>query len=317
MPHGLPPRDWPGGARSPVPSSSARRFRWVAQPPPGVADAAPEPPAPPYTGPPSYPAPPRWGFPNLGWRRPTMVPGTPSAAQDPVHRQRPVGIRVVSVLAGTAMLAGMAGAAELWRYGLLVVSRSAALSTTVVRASDALVVATSILAFLAGIGAVGLTFWWFLLARAAAVRQLGVRPPRHGWRLAVAFFAPGVNLVLAGSALAEFEHLLLGKPADRRPVPSRWVQVWWAAWAANGVLVAVTVGWRLRDGIQAEADSVLLAACTDLVAATLAALTAVLVARWSALLSPASPGARRMRVLHVRDAPAPPLRRARPAGSAR
>lgn len=321
MSSGLPPRDWlPGLGRGAGPtgrSMAAPRLRWTASPPPGVGGEPRRRPVETYTGPPSYPAPPRWGFPNLAWRRPTMVPGTPSANADPLLRQRALSSRVVAALTAAAMLAGLAGLAELWRYLLLVQSRTSALSRSVVLASDALVVAAAVLASLAGIIAVGMAFWWYLLARAAAADRAGVEPARPAWRTAAAFFVPGLNLVLAGPVVAELEHQILGRTAKERPRPSRLVLSWWTTWVANGVLLLVTVVWRTREGVQAEADSVLLSGVTDLVACALAVLTVLLVTRMSALLSPVPPGTRRMRVLRVSGAPAPPLRPTRPAGSPR
>lgn len=294
-----------------------RRLRWVATPPPGADSAPPERPRQPYTGPPSYPAPPRWGFPTLTWRRPTMIPGTSSAVADPVVRQRTVSGRVLAALAAAAMLAALSGAAELWRYVLLVRSRTSSLNSGMVLYSDALVVATALLTFAMGALAFGLTVWWLLLARDAAAETTGVAPPRETWRVLVAVLVPGPNLVLAGEVLAELEHAALGRPSGQRPSPSRLVLGWWAAWVTNAVLMIITVVWRAREGVQAQADSVLLTACTDLAACMLAVLTAVVVHRIGRLLSPADPTGRRLRVVTVHGAPEPPLRTARPAGSPR
>lgn len=294
-----------------------RRLRWVASPPPGTEIVPLQRLRRPYAGPPSYPAPPRWGFPNLTWRRPTMVPGTPSAAEDPVVRQRTVAGRVLATLAAAAMLAVMSGAAELWRYLLLVQSRTSSLDSGVVLYSDALVVATALLTFVMGALALGLTLWWLLLARDAVAENTGVAPARETRRVLLAVFVPGPNLILAGEVLAELEHAALGRAPGQRPRPSRLVLGWWAAWVINAVLVVATVVWRTREGVQAQADSVLLTACTDLAAGVLAALTAVVVHRIARLLSPAVATGRRLRVLTVRGAPEPPLRTTRPAGSRR
>ncbi|MGH3515894.1 MAG: DUF4328 domain-containing protein [Haloechinothrix sp.] len=312
MPDGLRMGRRPGG-HSPV-----RRLRWVAMPPPGTQRESRTPPAAPYTGPPCYPAPPRWGFPSLTWRRPTMVPGTPSAAADPLLRQRALGRQVLAVLGATALLAAMAAAAEFWRYALLVRSRSSALDSGVVLSSDALVLAADLMTFVVGAFAVGTAFWWLLLARAAAARRTGWAPARDTRRVAVAVFLPVLNLVLAGPVVAELEHQALGRAPEHRPQPSRLVLAWWIAWVVNGVLALVTIGWRMREGVQAQADSVLLTGCTDLAACVLAVLTGLVIHRIMALLGPLEPGRRRrMRVIGVRGAPEPPLRPLRPSGSAR
>ncbi len=313
---------WPGGqlpggrpSRGRMP---ARRLRWVAMPPPGSEQEPDAPHAGPYTGPPSYPAPPRWGFPSLTWRWPTIVPGTPSAAADPVQRQHTLGRQVLAVLGATALLAALAAGAEVWRYLLLVQSRDSALDSGVVHSSDALVLAAALLTFVSGGFAAGVTLWWVLLARTAAAERTGFAAPRATWRAVVAMAVPVANLVLAGPVIAELEHQALGRSPKRRPQPSRLVLGWWATWVVNGVLVVLTVVWRIRDGVQAQADSVALTACTDLAACALAVLTGLVVRRIMALLAPVAEGSRRrMRVVAVRGAPESPLRPARPAGSPR
>jgi hypothetical protein len=77
---------------------------------------------------------------------------------------------------------------------------------------------------------------------------------------------------------------------------------WWVIWATGLVLVAITMLWNLRDGVQARADGVLLHAATDLVAAAAAIATIVVVRRLTRLLSPARLIAtRRMVVVRVPD----------------
>ncbi|SNR28412.1 protein of unknown function [Haloechinothrix alba] len=283
--------------------------RWVAVPPVSPRRGRPEPPERPYTGPPSYPAPPRWGFPSVTWRWPTSVPGTVTEHADPVRRQWVLGGRVLVLLIITATLAALATGAEVWRYVLLVRSRDSALNSSMVLSSDALVVSASVLLFIVAVVTIAATYLWILRVRAAIAEQRGVDPPRSAWRIAAGLFVPGVNWVLAGPIAAELEHLASGYSATARPRPSWLVLAWWAAWAANGVLVTVTLLWRTRDGIQVQADSVLLTAITDLAALLLAALTVLLVRRVMSLLAPMA--AARLRgswVAAVRDAPPPELR---------
>lgn len=294
------------------------KVHWVALPPRGTRAQRREPLEPPYTGPPSYPVPPRWGFPSLTWRWPTTVPGTPSAAADPADRQRVLGRRALVVLIATATLAALTTVAELWRYLLLVRSRTGALSSGAVLTSDAFVLTTALLTFAAGALAVILTFWWGLSARSAAARREGAEPAREVWQVAVAVFTPILNLVLAGPVVAELEHAALGRPAGQRPRPSRLVLAWWGAWAGNGVLLLATVLWRNRDGVQAQADAVLLNAATNAAAAALAVLSAMVLYRVTTLLAPIVPARlRQLRVITVHGAPEPPLRATRPAGARR
>lgn len=293
------------------------RRRWVAVPPPRPRAKANGRPEPPYTGPPSYPAPPRWGFPAVTWRWPTTVPGTVTDRVDPVRRQRVVGGRVLLALIVTTGLALLAASAELWRYALLVQSRNASLNTATVLFSDALVVSASALLVVSGAITIVVAFLWLLHARAAAAVVSETQPPRTPWRIAAGLFVPGFNWVLAGPIAAELEHLASGRPAGKRPRLSRLVLAWWVVWVSNGVLLTVTVAWRLRDEVQAQADSVLLTGITNIAAAALAVLTALLVQRIRSLLLPIVPERLRGRwVTAVRDAPDPELRPQRvPAAS--
>jgi hypothetical protein len=113
-----------------------------------------------------------------------------------------------------------------------------------------------------------------------------------------------VNLLVPGSVLAELEHAALGLDPNRRPRPSRLVAVWWALWAAGLLFAGLTLLWSLRQGVQAQADAVLLHMITDLLAGAVAIGTVVVVRRLTALLSPPKLG-RRSRMLPVRVAGGP------------
>jgi hypothetical protein len=295
-----------------------QRVRWVASPPPGAwprrRPAAVER----YTGPPSYPVPPRWGFPNLTWRLPTAVPGTASDELSPLQRLGVIARSTVGTLWVLALLAVVSGGAEIWRYVLLVQSRDSALNTGVVAASDTLVVTAALLMTIFSLVPAGLGLWWLFVARLAAADETGEDPPRSSRQVARGMFIPGYNLVMAGSIVAELEHAILRRPAEQRPSPSRLVLGWWAAWVVNWLLLVLVIWWRLRDGVQAEADSVVLIALGDLSAAVLAVLTAVAVRRWTELLAPINETKLRlMRVLKVTGAPEPELRVARASHSTR
>lgn len=294
------------------------KLRWVATPPPGAWPrrrvVVPER----YSGPPSYPVPPRWGFPSLVWRRPTSVPGTASDEIRPIDRVLVLGRSLVVVLFAFAVLAVAAAGAETWRYVLLVQGRDSALSRSVVAYSDAFVVSAGLLASILALLPAGLSVWWLLIARQAAADVSGEDPPRPVWQVLVGLLVPVANLPLALSVVGELEHAVLRRPRDARPKPSRQVLVWWGAWLLNWVLLGASVVWRFRDDVQSMADSVVLVALTDLSAAALAVVTALVVRRFSALLAPSDARAvREMRVVKVEGAPEPELRPERPAGAAR
>ena len=294
------------------------RVRWVASPPPGAYQPRRARPVEQYAGPPAYPATPRWGFPNLTWREPTAVPGTPSSFPTPLERMRALSRNAITLLWCLAGLAAVAAAAEFWRYALMVISRDSALSSGVVGMSNALEVISSLMAVIFGLMAVVSVLWWLLLAGQASAEEAGHEMPRSWWQVVAGCLVPGVNLVMAGSILAELEHAVLRRAPYRRPKPSRLVLWWWTAWAGNEVLMVLVIVWRLRGSLQAQADAVLLSGLLDLSAVALAGLTAVLVHRLTKLLTPVS--VRRLRLRTVRSvsgAPEPDLRTARPAGASR
>jgi hypothetical protein len=294
------------------------RVRWVASPPPGAWPRRRAAAAERYNGPPSYPVPPRWGFPNLTWRLPTAVPGTASDELSPLQRLRVIARSTVLTLWVLAALALVSSGAEVWRYVLLVQSRDSALNTQVVAVSDTLVVTAALLMTTFSLVPTGLGLCWLFVARLAAADEAGQDPPRSPRQVAIGMLVPGYNLVMAGSIVSELEHAVLRRPSDRRPAPSRLVLGWWAAWVINWLLAALVVWWRLRDGVQAQADSVVLIALGDLSAAALAVLTALAVRRMTELLAPVNERKLRpMRVLKVTGAPDPELRSARASGSPR
>jgi hypothetical protein len=251
------------------------------------------------------------------WRWPTAVPGTSTATPVASQRLLLIARNAVAVLWALAGLAAVAGGAEVWRYVLLVLSRDTALDPAVVGASDALVLSFSLLTFVMSVFAFAVSLWWLFVARTAAADEAGQRPPRRSWEVLLGVLVPGLNLAMAGSILAELEHAATRQPANRRPKPSRLVLGWWAAWIGNGVLLALTVLWRLRSGVQAQVDAVFLAALTDLSAVALALLTAEVIRRFTQLLAPMEERlVRPLRVVEVKGAPELP-RRARPKTAAR
>ncbi|HEX6343287.1 DUF4328 domain-containing protein [Umezawaea sp.] len=293
------------------------RVDWVATPPPGAYQRRSRRFTPRYQGPPSYPVPPRWGFPLLAWRWPTSVMGDASVpvSVDQVRTRARAATNALGLAAVTAI---WAAGSEVWRYVLLALSRYGALSPTTVGLSDAMVVSSAVISWVASALALVLTLLWLRRARDAAADAAGYAPSRSDLQVLIGLVVPGVNLVVPGSVAAELEHAALREPADRRPTPSRLLRVWWGLWAATGLFVAFTLAWTFRSSVQALADGVLLHAFADLLAAAVAITTTLVVRRITTLLLPVDPSAVRfMRVVGVKDAPEPPLRAQRYAGSAR
>jgi hypothetical protein len=293
------------------------RVTWVATPPTGWWSGRSRPTRVPYYGPPTYPAIPRWGFPQLAWREPTSVPGTPARQPRSVDRVVAHARTAVTVLWMVVISALLAAGGEVWRYVLLVLGRAEVLSGDVVAVSDALVNTGAVLAAVTGVVALVLVLRWLLGIREIAAVLADVRPARPDWQVLIGVLVPVLNLFVAGSVLTELEHTALDVSVVRLR-PSRLVLGWWAAWVVSEVLAITTVLLELRTSVQARADGVLWYATTDLVAAVVAVLTALVVGVLTGLVAPASVRSpNRMRVVRVDGAPAPPLRPNRPVGARR
>jgi hypothetical protein len=273
-------------------------LEWVALPPdpaslPAAARPHPAPPAPArYTGPPRYREIPRWGLPPGPWRA-GSADGPPPTS---LEQTRAGASQLLPVLVVTAAVAAVGAVGEVWRYVLLLFSRTDALSPTAVAWSDSLVWFGG-WASVASVVASGLLLigWTRHAVRAAAERS-GTRPSRSSRMLVAGWLVPGLNLAVPGAVLAEIEHSALGLPADRRPRPSIELRIWWGLWAAGVVLAVVTALWSLRTGTQALADGVVLHAWLDALAVATALLTRRVVARLTGLLEPSTGGRRELLV---------------------
>jgi hypothetical protein len=246
------------------------------------------------------------------------VPGTvrtPQASPAGLIRQAALTEILLWVLGASALVAA---GGEIWRYALLVLGRDEALSASVVSVADTVLLISALLAAVLGIVVIVLTVRWLLHAAELAAKLAGYTQARPTWQLLVGVLVPVLNLFVAGSALAELEHVALGAAATARPRPSRLVLAWWGAWVTGEVLAIVTLLLGLPASLQARADDVLWHAATDLVAVVVVALTIQVLRTITGLLAPSgAPAIPVGRLVAVRDAPAPELRPARPAGSAR
>lgn len=297
---------------------SGYRTTWVATPPPGpgALPARPIPRRVRYVGPPAYPAVPRWGFPRLGWRAPTVVPGTTARQPYTAEKMASFGRRAVTVLWMVAISAFLAAGGEIWRYALLLLGRTESLPGDVVATSDALVNTGAALAAVTGLLSLVLVPRWLLAAREVATELTGDRPARPDWQVLLGVLLPVLNLFVAGSVLAELEHTALGLTGRDRPRPSRLVLAWWVTWAAGETLAIVTILLGFRADVGSRANGVLWYAATDLVAVAVAVLTVAVVNALTSVLAPTAVGARQQ-VISVEGAPSPPLRPDRPAGAVR
>ncbi|MBW0104062.1 DUF4328 domain-containing protein [Pseudonocardia sp. KRD291] len=276
-------------------------LEWVALTPdpallPESVRARPAAPAPArYRGPPRYRQVPRWGLPIGPWRPAGSGPDAPTAVQ----LARALAGQLVPVLWVAAAMSTIAAVAEVWRYVLLLISRTDALSPTVVAWSDSMVWFGGWASLAAVLASGYLIVMWTLHALRAAAQRSGTVPARSTRAVVLGWVMPGLNLAVPGAVLAEIEHSALVLPPGARPRPSRELRVWWALWGICVVLGAVTVLWSLRTGTQALADGVLLHAWLDVLAAATAVVTLRLVRRLTDLLEPTLGGPREMLVSAV------------------
>lgn len=271
-----------GGVLSAPTTQRPVTLRWVAKPPP--RESAP-PRARRELGPtPRYSSLPRWGLPREPWA-PTTVPTPPTAAERMkahAHSARPL------LLAATTVLV-LAALAELWRYLVLLRSRTELLPARTVAISDSTVLAAGVLAPVVVVIAVVTCTLWLIRARAAAAARIERRDPRSPRSLVVAVVVPVWNLVMPGVLLTELERAidteLERAISTTASPPSRLLRAWWVSWVVSVLLAAGVWLLRLRHTVQAQADGVLLAALSDLVAAGTVVLTYLLVLRCTEALS--------------------------------
>lgn len=220
----------------------------------------------------------------------------------------------------TVGVASVSAVAEVWRY-LLLYSREGALSALPLLLSDALVITSGLLLYVAGAVAGGCALLWLVRARAVVAQRAGVRNARPDWLVITGTVVPGWNLFMPGSALAELEHTLLAEQGARqsgeRPRPSILVRLWWLTWVVSLLLGWTGVFWNFRDSVQAQADGVLLHAWIAVAAAVTAFTTLRVIGYLLRLLAPLDPSElKRARVIRVRGA-APLVRTPRPSSAPR
>lgn len=262
-----PPR-LPGGYRCIYCDATLPLPRWRAvRPPHTVAPTMVR--TVPVTPTPSYGTHhPAWGFPLIAIQ-------SPAAAASPQDQaQAPGGVILIIAALISALASACAAVAESWRYGLGLRGRTALLDAQQVALSDISVLITGWVALCAGIVtaliAVAQLPRWYEGATARA----GRRPARNTGQIQLRLLVPGWNLYGLGQVLSEIAALLRLGDAGRRV--HRWaIGVLWAAWAASGVVALAALLRAFGASVQARADTVLLHAAVDGLAALVAGLLAI------------------------------------------
>lgn len=247
--------------------------RWTAHPPP-VAPGPRRRVYPPAGATPRYPVIPRWGFPASIWVR-------DRARTSDVHPMPLTGLRVGALACLiTAVLALVAGGAELWRFLLVLRGRTEVLDADVVRASDLLVVIAGWALLVVGLATSVAVAATVVSAHPAAHQFAGATPSRRPLGLWLSLVVPGWNLWGAGRIVVETEALMSERLSpDGRPRSSAVSRWWWAVFVVSEILVVLTAVRSLGHSDQALADAIELRIALDLVAALLAVVTAVLFRR--------------------------------------
>jgi hypothetical protein len=244
--------------RIPAPASGRRGgYRWIARPPAPIRPFRDSAPASRPPGPtPRYREIPRWGLPEH-----EPEPVAPEGAELTVARSR--ALRLV-LFTGAAFLG--AAAAELWRYAILLDSRTELIDPILLWCSDQLLNLLSLLALPLALGAAYTCAEWLFAARADTFARNGMAEPRSRRWILVCCLVPVVNLVLAGVLLTELAEQV--SPRLRRVV-----RVWWCGWVVSAAMSVISLLWHFTDTLQARANGVVVSAVTDLVAAALAVAT--------------------------------------------
>lgn len=243
----------------PVPPAH-RNFRWVVRRP-ADPDARPPRVASSTSGPtPRYTETPGWGL---------LDPPPADPAERKSTRMDTLADLASTLLVWTAVVFALACVAEAFRYGLLLRNRTRLIEPIVLGVSDALVWATQLGGLVLAAGTAVASVCWLIRARRRCFDRDRTADPRTPLVLAVGCLVPVLNLVMPGVFLTEI---------GRDPRTLTLIRLWWGLWAVGGVLVVVDTAWREKDSLQAQADGVVLAACTALVAA-LTAVTTLLVIR--------------------------------------
>ncbi|WP_458687304.1 DUF4328 domain-containing protein [Nocardia tengchongensis] len=255
---------------APVDAPADRRnYRWVARPPGRKAGASQSVRRPGTAETPRYHQIPRWGLQDR--------PAAPAA-----ETYRPLAAwtdRLEQLLVATAVVFLVAAVAELGRYGILLRNRTRLIQPWLLWISDAAVTVSAVLALaLALMSAVALV-GWLAETRRVAYANVGESDSRSLFTLVLGCVVPIANLIWPGIFLTEAAR----RTGDGDPRLLRAVRIWWAAWLLDAVLVLVALIYRFANSLQVQADGVLVAMWTDVVAAGVAVASLGLVRDFAGL----------------------------------
>lgn len=233
----------------------------------------------PYAGPPTYgPDHPTWGFPPVALLR-HQAGASGSTVAGP---RGPVGLTAgIALCIVTGLAALVAAGAEAARFGLLLGGRTRVLDAAHVRVGDIAVQVSAWAAVVLGVGTAACAAAAVVSLCAAAAHRAGVRPPRPPAASVARMLVPGWNLHGAGQVLVETFRLVhrSGSPgaSETGAIPRgtrRLIIAWWSAWIVNGAITVAALALSFGSSVQERADAVQLHVVLDVVAASVAVLSA-------------------------------------------
>ncbi|MFD4369088.1 DUF4328 domain-containing protein [Rhodococcus sp. NPDC058521] len=237
-----------------------RGFRWIARTPlrrpalrSDTAGRSPETPR--------YSEIPRWG----------LRDAPPKPVSKNADRFEQMADLAGYMLVLTAIVYALAAVAELGRYVILLVNRSRLIDPLVLAVSDISVFVLQASGMFVALVAAVTSVFWLLRARRRVFESSRTTDPRNPVEIAIGCAVPIVNLVMPGVFLLEL--------VRRDPRAVLLIRIWWVAWVCGAALVCFNWLWRTREGLQAMADGVLLAASTAAFASAIAVLTLAVLRR--------------------------------------
>lgn len=186
-------------------------------------------------GPPRYGAThPTWGFPPVARLQPAGDE-TATAAPGPAATRRSLSVAIVAALTAAVACAAL-GAAETWRFVLVLRGRTEVLDARPIAASDIAVAGTALTTLVATVAALAAVAYALATTHRAAAHRACIEPTRTAGAIAARVLVPGWNVIGAGPVLVETARLVSLAQA-RQAIPRtvrRRMMAAWGAWLVNG-----------------------------------------------------------------------------------
>ncbi|WP_149360297.1 DUF4328 domain-containing protein [Lolliginicoccus suaedae] len=259
--------------RSPRPLHPVLRrpidHRWTASPPPSGSAARTVRPKRAPASTPRYTRIPAWGL--------HQEPSRP----EPASRTRLQSLAGYApmLLRFTAALYLASALAELIRYVIVLVNRDRLLPPVVAHGSDLLVVTLACTALLFAVGTAIACAAWLVEHRRGWFAREGLVDPRRRRIQFIGSFVPPFALFYPGTLLGELIHAEQAREGDQHEAATSrsLLNAWWTLWVLTWICAIASAAWRIADTIQAQANGILFAAFTNVLAAGCAIVALLLI----------------------------------------